>query len=194
MTPQGDDWFEEDDIPEAPPDDRVTPSLLAALGRMFMTSPEPKGLLGKIMDITRRTDQGRAGRPHAAVGVAASTWNRWVLAARGFDGGSRPNAASELKLTVTVRSTRHKDPSYERRSKLRIKNTIIWWNGYLNATPKRSTTLDIGPKDGDPFKAARDAWFAGHDQLAGELFLQALEDEYGVPIDLEDVGGLELWE
>jgi hypothetical protein len=149
--------------------------------RRGLSEGEPVGLLGQMLWIVRNTDEGRAGRPADAVGVSASTWNKWLLGARGLPGGVSPRQASKSKLRAAVRAgnarkLRNKPPTRA------VVTAKVKWNGYYNPNPHRTVKLDslsLGP--------VVDAYANGDDAGAAEAFEVAMLERYGHPVEFADV-------
>ena len=181
----------------------VTDSLVAMLSQAwrdwFGMRGEPVALLGQLLDIVRNTSEGRAGRPADAVGVSASTWNRWILYARQMPGGSQPSARSRVKISAAVRESRLPDNDVPTPTRV-IVTAVVVWNGYQNGrdnplkpkeTPDmsriRTTTLD----DLD-LQECRRSWVLTLDWQSARDLLDALARRYGVPIELYNIESLTL--
>lgn len=144
----------------------------------------PGSLLGEMLDVARNTPEGRAGRPAAAVGVSAATWNKWLLGARGLPGGSWPSRKSQARLSAAVRSL-HRPPGPAPR-RAGITADVEWGPTYFNRRAHRTVHLDDLDLD---LVLAR--WERGED--ADAAFLQALTDRYGTEIGLTNIDSLEIY-
>jgi len=158
--------------------------------------PEPGGLAGMLLEISRNSPEGRAGRPADAIGVSGSTWNNWLLYARGMTDkrgnrlGTKPSKASEAKIRAALRKLRYTDGPLP--TTLVIKAVIVW-NRYQNgrqdplsaakqADFSKVRTVRFGP--GLELGEARDRWAAGRDTASAQAILDELHAFYGVPIDI----------
>lgn len=170
---------EEDDVPHGELADAITDALRGPI--------EPTGgLLADLLFIVHHTPEGQAGRPAAAVGVPAGTWNRWIMYARRA-GGSNPSAASRVKIDAAVRRGIAHYWSRVNPGHMDI-TAKIRWNGYLNPVPNRSTTLD-GLNLQRVFTE-----FAHNSVIGMELAMyQAMKDRYGVPIELSELDTLHIY-
>lgn len=149
----------------------------------------PKALLGQLLDIARNTEQGRAGKPAAALGVSPATWNKWLSGAKGLPGGSTPSAASQRKIEAAVKNI-HKPQDSPVPSRARI-SADVRWNGYPRRGERKGQALHrtIHLDDLD-LEAAYAAY--QNDNDPEEAFLQAFENRYGVPIELDNIDSIEL--
>lgn len=152
----------------------LTEALIEEIGR-----DEPVGLLGQLLYVFA----GSGGDAAGAIGVTPTTYNRWVMAARGH-GGTQPSAASRRKISravaaVTAARWKERNPH-----DVTIRARIAW-NGYYNTTKTRTTRLN-----GLILDHMFDAYATASNAAVVARFLAAVKDRYGVPVKFTNIESL----
>jgi hypothetical protein len=151
---------------------------------------EPQGLLGQLLWLARHSSN-----PAGSIGTTPSSFNRWLLFARGTTDkkgkrlGGEPSNASRAKIRAAVR--REQAGSLPIPSAA-VVSSILVWARYVNkgkeplnermdpgAFERSRRTTTFRPLVLDD---SRDSWLAGRHRQSAQDFLDALHDTYGVPI------------
>lgn len=165
----------------------VQNELAIAIDHALRWRLEPTGgLLADMIFIARNTVQGQGGRPADAIGVTASTWNKWMTAARGGK-GARPSPASVAKIQHGVRQgiARHWHQMNPTKAEVTAR---VEWNGYLNPIPNRTVNLH-----GLNLQSVISQFAYGSYMGMDIEFHNAVKSAYGVPVIFTEIDSVSFY-